>query len=46
VIGNEGVGIEVDHVQYGRMPVPVPLPAAGCLMLAGLAGLIASRRRG
>jgi len=46
VIGNEGVGIEVDHVQYGRMPVPVPLPAGGWLMLAGLAGLVARGRMG
>jgi hypothetical protein len=42
-ISNERGGIEVDHVQYGA--APVPLPAAGWLMLTGLAGLAARRRR-
>lgn len=44
-ISNSSGGIEVDHVQYGAM-APIPLPAAGWLMLTGLAGLFARRRRG
>jgi hypothetical protein len=43
-ISNSSGGIEVDHVQYGAMATPVPLPAAGWLMLTGLAGLVVRRR--
>jgi hypothetical protein len=47
-ISNTSGGIEVDHVQYGDMYVPdpsvIPLPAAGLLLLGGLAGLGAMRR--
>jgi hypothetical protein len=43
-ISNASGGIEVDHVQYGMMAA-VPLPAAGLLLMAGLAGLTAMRRR-
>ena len=45
-ISTSSGGIEVDHVQYGAMATPVPLPAAGWLMLTGLAGLIVRRRVG
>ena len=45
-IKNGGGGIELDHIQYGSMvPAAVPVPAAGWLMLTGLAGLAARRRR-
>lgn len=50
-ISNSMGGIEVDHVQYGDMfvasdtPSPVPLPASAFLLLGGLAGLAALRRR-
>jgi hypothetical protein len=44
-IANSSGGIEVDHVQYGTMAAPVPLPAASWLMLTGLAGLVVRRRR-
>ncbi len=37
--------IELDHIQYGAMAAPVPVPAAGWLMLTGLVGLAARRRR-
>lgn len=48
-VSNSGGGIEVDHVQYGDMATsttsPIPLPASGVLLLAGLAGLTRLRRR-
>lgn len=44
-ISNAGGGLELDHVQYGTMATPVPLPAAGWLMLTGLIGLAARRCR-
>ena len=44
-INSVGGGIELDHIQYGTMaPATVPVPAAGWLMLTGLAGLAARRR--
>ncbi|MCC6708898.1 MAG: VPLPA-CTERM sorting domain-containing protein [Gammaproteobacteria bacterium] len=44
-IRNSSGGIELDHIQYGAMAAPVPVPAAGWLMLTGLVGLAARRRR-
>lgn len=44
-IKNSSGGIEVDHIQHGTMAAPVPVPAAGWLLLTGLAGLAARRRR-
>jgi hypothetical protein len=48
-VSNSSGGIEIDHVQYGdallAAPTPVPVPAAGWLMLTGIAGLLALRRR-
>lgn len=44
-ISSAGGGIELDHIQHGTMATTVPVPAAGWLMLTGLAGLAARRRR-
>lgn len=46
-ISNFGAGIELDHIQYGLMfePTPVPLPGAAWLMLSGAAALAVRRRR-
>ncbi|MGE0860965.1 MAG: hypothetical protein AB7I01_08990 [Gammaproteobacteria bacterium] len=46
-ISNFGAGIELDHIQYGIMfePTPVPLPGAAWLMLSGAAALAVRRRR-
>jgi hypothetical protein len=45
-VSNSSGGIEIDHVQYGDALLAVPVPAAGWLMLTGIAGLLAFRRRG
>lgn len=40
-----GSGIFADNLTYTSAPAPVPLPAAGALMLGALGGLAAFRRR-
>jgi hypothetical protein len=42
---NDGWGIKAALVSPDPMPSPVPLPAAGWLMLAALGGLVALHRR-
>ena len=45
-ISNSAGGIEVDHIQYGDMFVPVPEPETWVLLAAGLATLgFAARRK-
>lgn len=44
--GRSGQGAGLSHyVNLGQTPAPVPLPAAGVLLLAGLAGLGLAKRR-
>lgn len=53
LVGNEPAGFAVDNIRFGQAddvvlppdPNVVPLPAAGWLMLAGLAGIAGLRRR-
>lgn len=45
VIG-DGVGVKISGIEYSlEEPAPVPLPAAGWLLLAGLGGLAVARRK-